>query len=70
MHGKSKSTTLNRARALMRKAEIARGHARVGRDFLRRSVQDEFAELHHIGAVGDLQGGLRILLDQQHRDAS
>ena len=31
--------------------------------------EDELAEFHHIGAVGDLQRGLRVLLDQQHRDA-
>ena len=59
---------LDPARALVLEAEIARGDALVGRDVLGRSGQDELAEFHDVGAVGDLQGGLRVLLDQQHRD--
>src|SRR5258707_8311521 len=57
-------STLNRARAFVLKAEVARGDALIGCDVFRRSVQDEFAELHDIGAVGDLQRGLRLLFDQ------
>ncbi len=56
--------------ALLAKAEIACGHARIGGDVLGRAVEDEFTEFHHIGAVGDLQRGFRILFDQQYRDAA
>ena len=58
---------LNALSTLLSKAEIARGHARVGGDVVGRAVEDEFAELHHIGAVGDLQRGLGILFDQRLR---
>ena len=54
----------------MLEAEIARGDALIGGDVCCRSAQNEFAELHHIGAVGDLQRGLRVLFDQQHRYAA
>jgi hypothetical protein len=57
---------LNRAFPLVRESEIARGDALVGGDVGGRAVEDEFAKLHHIGAVGDFQRGLRVLLDQQH----
>src|SRR2546430_17589694 len=58
---------LNSARALVLKSEIARRHTLIGRDVFCWSAQDEFAELHHIGAVGGLQRGLRVRSDQQHR---
>jgi hypothetical protein len=44
--------------------EIACRDALVAGDILRRSGQNEFAELHDIGAVSDLQGRLCVLLDQ------
>src|SRR5437016_4892328 len=61
---------LNPACTLVLEAEIACGDALVGCDVSCGSAQDEFAELHHIGAIGDLERGLRVLLDQQHRNAA
>jgi hypothetical protein len=54
------AANLDPARALVLEAEIARRDALVAGDILCRSGQDEFAELHDIGAVGDLQGGLQL----------
>src|SRR5205085_8486898 len=54
---------------LRRETEITRDHTVIAGDVRRRSIQDKFTELHHISAVGDLQGGLGVLLDQQPRDA-
>ena len=51
---------LDPARAFVLEAEIARRDALVAGDILGRSGQDELAELHDIGAVGDLQGGLSV----------
>ena len=51
---------LDPARALVLEAEIACRDALVGRDVLGRSGQDELAEFHDVGAVGDLQGRLSI----------
>src|SRR5262245_50900996 len=60
---------LQLAAAVVLEAEIAGRDTRVRRDGLRCAVQHELTELHHIGAVGNRQRGLRILLDQQHRNA-
>src|SRR5436190_10951061 len=67
--GVTKDSGSNRAGAFVLETEIARGHALVARDVLCRTAQDEFAELHHIGAVGYLQRGLRVLFDEQYRHA-
>ena len=44
-------------------AEIARHHALVAADLFCRAAHDELAKLHHIGAVGDFEGGAGILLE-------
>src|ERR1700746_3980019 len=64
-----KSGALNRALAPVLKSQIARRHAFVALDVAGRTLQDELAELHHVGAVGDFQRGLRVLVDQEQRDA-
>ena len=46
----------------MLEAEIARHHALVAADLFRRAAHDEFAKLHHIGAVGDLERGAGVEL--------
>src|SRR6201996_5412216 len=51
---------LNLAVAFVLKAEIARRDALVRGDLIGRSAEHEFAQLHHVRAVGDLQRGLRV----------
>src|SRR5438045_9528670 len=67
--GRTKDSVSNRAGAFVLETEIARGHALVAGDVLCRTAQDEFAELHHIGAVGYFQRGLGVLFHEQYRHA-
>src|SRR5207244_8425573 len=47
--------------------EIARDHLRVSRNIGGAAIENERAELHHVGAVGDLQRSARVLFHEQDR---
>ena len=51
-------------------AEITFDQPRIAGNFVRRSLRGDGAELHHIGIVGHLERGARVLLHQQNRNAA
>ena len=55
--------------ASRRLAEIRRAHRGIVEQRLGVALERDLARLHHVAATADLERELRVLLDQQDRDA-
>ena len=56
------------AQPWMRPAEIDLAHARVGRDLLRRALDQNLAPHHDDDARGEAEHDVHVVLDEQHGD--